>query len=73
MASMADVSIGLQSLKAAFEIGKAVLNLKISADVAQQIGDMSQRILAAQQSALASASRSSSMKLLFPRRKRSPM
>ena len=45
---------GLQSLKAAFDIGKALLNLSISAEVQDRIREMNEKILAAQESAIAS-------------------
>jgi hypothetical protein len=51
---VAAISIGYQSLKAAFEIGKALLNLGLSVQVQDRIRDMNEKILAAQESAIAS-------------------
>jgi hypothetical protein len=54
MTDAATIAAGLQSLKAAFDIGKALLNLGISAEVQDRIREMNERILAAQESAIAS-------------------
>jgi hypothetical protein len=51
---VATISVGLQSLKAAFEIGKALLNLGLSVQVQDHIREMNDRILSAQESAIAS-------------------
>jgi Zn-dependent M16 (insulinase) family peptidase len=48
------ISSGLQSLKSAFEIGKALLQLGVSADISARISEMNERILAAQESAIVS-------------------
>lgn len=55
MTDIATISAGLQSLKAAFEIGKAMLNLGLSVQVQDRIREMNERILAAQESAIASS------------------
>jgi hypothetical protein len=54
MTDAATISAGLQSLKAAFDISKALLNLGLSAQIKDQIREMNDRILAAQESAIAS-------------------
>lgn len=54
MTDAATIAAGLQSLKTAFEIGKALLKLGISADIRAQVSEMNERILAAQESAIAS-------------------
>jgi hypothetical protein len=54
MTDAATISAGLQSLKAAFDIGKALLNLSLSAQIQDRIREMNDRILAAQESAIAS-------------------
>ncbi len=54
MTDVATITAGLQSLKAAFDIGKALLNLSISAEVQDRIREMNEKILAAQESAIAS-------------------
>jgi hypothetical protein len=51
---VATISVGLQSLKAAFEIGKTLLNLGLSVQVQDRIREMNEKILAAQESAIAS-------------------
>ena len=51
---VATISVGLQSLKSAFEIGKALLNLGLSVQVQDRIREMNEKILAAQESAIAS-------------------
>ena len=48
------ITAGLQSLKSAFEIGKALLQLGVSAEVSARISEMNSRILAAQESAITS-------------------
>jgi len=40
MTDVATIAAGVQSLKAAFEIGKALLNLGISADIQDRIREM---------------------------------
>jgi len=54
MTDVATITAGFQSLKAAFDIGKALLNLGISADIQDRIREMNDRILTAQESAIAS-------------------
>ncbi len=54
MTDAATISAGLQSLKAAFDIGKALTNLSISAEIKSRIIEMNGKILAAQESAIAS-------------------
>jgi septal ring factor EnvC (AmiA/AmiB activator) len=54
MTDAATIAAGFQSLKAAFEIGKALLNLGISAEVQDRIREMNEKILTAQESAIAS-------------------
>jgi hypothetical protein len=54
MTDVATITAGFQSLKAAFDIGKALLNLGISADIQGRIREMNDRILTAQESAIAS-------------------
>jgi hypothetical protein len=54
MTDVATISAGLQSLKAAFEIGKTVLNLGLSVQVQDRIREMNAKILAAQENAIAS-------------------
>jgi hypothetical protein len=61
MTDVATISAGLQSLKAAVEIGKAILKLGLSAQVQDQIREMNDKILLAQQSALASNEYQSSL------------
>lgn len=51
---VATISVGFQSLKAAFDIGKALLNLGLSVQVQDRIREMNEKILAAQESAIAS-------------------
>lgn len=53
MTDAATVAGGLQSLKTAFEIGKALLNLGVSAEMRERISEMNERILTAQESASA--------------------
>ena len=53
MTDAATIAAGFQSLKSAFDIGKALLNLGISAEVRDRISEMNERILAAQESAIA--------------------
>lgn len=53
MTDAAIISAGFQSLKAAFDIGKALLNLGISAEVRTRISEMNDKILTAQESAIA--------------------
>jgi hypothetical protein len=54
MADIAVVSGAFQSLKAAFEIGKAILDLNVSAQIQTRVMDMNAKILAAQQETIAS-------------------
>jgi len=54
MTDVATIAAGFQSLKAAFDIGKALLNLGISAEIQDRIREMNDRILTAQESAIAS-------------------
>lgn len=54
MTDAATISAGLQSLKAAFDIGKALLGLGLSAQIRERVSEMNERILAAQESAIAS-------------------
>jgi hypothetical protein len=54
MTDAVTISAGLQSLKAAFDIGKAVLNLSISAQIQDRVREMNDKILSAQESAIAS-------------------
>jgi hypothetical protein len=53
-ADVATISVGLQSLKAAFDIGKALLNLGLNVQVQDRIREINDKILAAQESAIAS-------------------
>lgn len=54
MADIAVVGGAFQSLKAAFEIGKAILDLSVSAQVQTRVMEMNAKILAAQQETIAS-------------------
>jgi hypothetical protein len=47
------IASAYQSLKAAFDIGKALVGLGISAEIRAKISEMNERILAAQDSAIA--------------------
>lgn len=61
MTDAAVITAGFQSLKTAFEIGKALLKLGISAEIKDQIREMNDAILAAQQSTLASQQHESAL------------
>jgi hypothetical protein len=54
MTDVAAIGGAFQSLRAAFEIGKALLDLNISAQVRERISDMNVKIIAAQESSVAS-------------------
>jgi hypothetical protein len=54
MTDAATITAGLQSLKAAFDIGKALLNLGVSVEVQDRIREMNEKILTAQEGAIAS-------------------
>jgi hypothetical protein len=54
MTDVAAISGAIQSLKSAFEIGKAILDLSVSAQIQSRIMDINSKILAAQESAVAS-------------------
>jgi hypothetical protein len=54
MTDIATITAGFQSLKAAVDIGKTLLKLSVSAEVRDQIREMNEKILTAQESAIAS-------------------
>src|SRR5258708_40057191 len=54
MTDVATITAGLQSLKAAFDIGKTMLNLGVTAEVQDRIREMNEKILTAQEGAIAS-------------------
>ena len=61
MTDAAIITAGFQSLKASFEIGKALLKMGISAEIKDRIREMNDGILAAQESAIASQQHESAL------------
>lgn len=61
MTDAATIAAGFQSLKASFEIGKALLKLGINAEIKDRIREMNNGILAAQESAIASQQHESAL------------
>jgi hypothetical protein len=61
MTDAAIITAGFQSLKASFEIGKALLKMGINAEVKDRIREMNNGILTAQESAIASQQHESAL------------